>query len=72
MKNTSNPIFNLETCLDILDWFNDPDYDYINHILISKLDGEERVMRALPLISNRCAELIHAHANTPEAYPVAG
>ena len=72
MKNTSNPIYNLETYLDILDWFNDPDYDYINHILVSKLDGDERVRRALPIISKRCAELIRVHANTPEAYPMVG
>ena len=77
MKNTSKPVYNwqrtfrLETCLDILDWFNDPDFDYINHILVSKLDGEERIRRALPLISKHCAELIRVHANTPAAYPVA-
>lgn len=77
MKNTSKPVYNwqrtfrLETCLDILDWFNDPDFDYINHNLISKLDGEERICRALPIISKHCAELIRAHANTPAAYPVA-
>ena len=78
MKNTSKPVYNwqrtfrLETCLDILDWFNDPDFDYINHILVSKLDGEERVHRALPLISKHCAELVRSHANTPAAYPIAG
>ena len=73
MKNTSRPVYNLETCLDILDWFNDPDfeYKYINHILVSKLDGEERIRRALPLISKHCAELVRSHANTPAAYPVA-
>ena len=26
MKNTSKPVYNLEDCLDILDWFNDPDF----------------------------------------------
>lgn len=78
MKNTSKPVYNrqrtfrLETCLDILDWFNDPNFEYINHILVSKLDGEERIRRALPIISKHCAELIRAHANTPAAYPVAG
>ena len=72
MNDASNPTFDLDTCLDILDWFNDPDYSYINHILVSKLDGDERVNRALPLISKRCAELVQAHANTPKAYPMAG
>ena len=57
--------------LQILDWFNDPDFEYINHILVSKLDGEERIRRALPLISKHCAELVRSHANTPAAYPVA-
>ncbi|MGX8706007.1 MAG: hypothetical protein ACSW8J_05475 [bacterium] len=77
MKNTSKPVYNwqrtfrLETCLDILDWFNDPDFEYINHIFVSKLDGEERIRRALPLISKHCVELIRAYANTPAAYPVA-
>ena len=72
MKNTNQHSLSLGTCMDILDWFNDPDFEYINHILVSKLDGEERIRRALPLISKHCAELIRAHANTPAAYPIAG
>ena len=71
MKNTNQHTLSLGTCMDILDWFNDSYFDYINHILVSKLDGEERIRRTLPLISKHCAELIRVHANTPAAYPVA-
>ena len=39
---------NLETCMDIFDWFDDNSFEYINHILLFKVDGEERVKRALP------------------------
>ena len=72
MKNTAKIVYNLETCLDILDWFNDPEFEYINHILISKLDGDERVRRALPMIADHCRKLVRAHANTVNAYPVVG
>ena len=71
MKNTNQHTLSLGTCMDILDWFNDSYFDYINHILVSKLDGEERIRQALPLISKHCAELIRLHANTSAAYPVA-
>ena len=36
---------NIETLIDILDWFDDGLYDYLNHILLSKLDGEARIRR---------------------------
>ena len=35
-----------QICMDILDWFDDPYYDYLNHILIAKLDGKARVLGA--------------------------
>ena len=57
--------------MDILDWFDDPYYDYINHILIAKLDGEERIAGALPAIFDYCRELIAAHEGTESAYPMA-
>ena len=60
-----------EICMDILDWFDDPYYDYLNHILIAKLDGEERVRGALPTISDYCMELVTAHEGTEIAYPMA-
>ena len=71
MKDTRKNTLSFETCMDILDWFNDDTHDYITHILLAKLDGEERVRRALPIISKHCVELIRAYANTPAAYPVA-
>ena len=60
-----------EICMDILDWFDDPYYDYLNHTLIAKLDGEARVRGALPVISDYCMELVAAHDGTESAYPMA-
>ena len=37
-----------ETLMDILDWFDDGLYDYLNHILLTRLDGEARIRRAMP------------------------
>ena len=68
MKNNT---LSFQICMDILDWFDDPYNDYINHILIAKLNGEERVMGALPTISDYCRELIAAHEGTESAYPMA-
>lgn len=68
MKN----ILSFQTCMDILDWFNDSYYDYINHILIAKLDGEERVARALLAISDYCLNLVNANRASENAYPLAG
>ena len=39
-----------ETLMDVLDWFDDSLYDYVHHILLSKLDGEDRIRRAMPLL----------------------
>lgn len=66
-KNT----LSFEICMDILDWFDDPYYDYIHHILLSRLNGEERIMGALPTISDYCRELITTHEGTEYAYPMA-
>ena len=60
-----------EICMDILDWFDDPYYDYLNHILLAKLDGEQRIMGALTTISDYCRELIAANEGTEWAYPFA-
>ena len=68
MKNNT---LSFQICMDILDWFDDPYYDYINHILIAKLDGEERIAGVLPAISDYCRELIAAHEGTESAYPMA-
>jgi len=67
----NNNTLSFEICMDILDWFDDPYYDYLNHILLAKLDGEERVKGALPTISDHCMELVTAHEGTECAYPMA-
>ena len=72
MKDTRKHTLSFETCMDILDWFNDANYDYISHILISKLDGEERINRAMPKISEYCLDLVNAHRTSEDAYPLAG
>jgi len=57
-------------CMDVFDWFDDALYDYLNHIWLSKLDAEARIVRALPRIIDHAVELIAAHADTEVAYPV--
>jgi len=59
----------LEACMDIFDWYDDETYEYINHILLSKLDGEERVKRVLPELRKRARFLLRVHAGTEAAYP---
>lgn len=68
MKNNT---LSFEICMDILDWFDDPYYDYLYHSLIAKLDGEARVMGALPSISEYCWDLVAVHEGTESAYPMA-
>ena len=46
-------------------------FDYINHILVAKLDGEERINRALPAISEYCLNLVDAYRSSDNAYPLA-
>ena len=57
------------TLMDVLDWFDDSLYDYVHHILLAKLDGEERIRRALPLLHRHAEELIASHRGTECAYP---
>ncbi len=59
----------LDDCMDIFDWFDDSTYDYIRHILLSKLGGEERVKRALPELRKRARYLLKVHAGAEDAYP---
>ena len=58
-----------EQCMDILDWFDDPLYEYIGHILLSKLDGEDRVHRALGCLIEHANRLLVTHKDTESAYP---
>ena len=69
-KTESGKHLTLDRCADILDWFSDPQYDYINHILIAKLDGERRLKRALPELSGYCLDLVIAHMGLEDAYPI--
>ena len=71
MKNMNHHTNSLGTCMDILDWFNDSYFDYINHIMVAKLDGEERINRTLPAISEYCLNLVDAHRASDNAYPLA-
>lgn len=71
MKNTNQHTLSLGTCMDILDWFNGSYFDYINHILVAKLDGEELINRALPAISEYCLNLVDAYRSSDNAYPLA-
>jgi hypothetical protein len=59
----------LAECMDIFDWFDDPTYEYIQHILLAKLDGEARVARALRMLCEQADELIASHREKEEAYP---
>ena len=58
-----------ETIMDILDWFDDSLFDYINHILLSKLDGERRIQLALPDLRLYAQELVERYRDTQRAYP---
>ena len=58
-----------ETLMDVLDWFDDSLYDYVHHILLSNLDGEERISKAMPLLQRHAEELIASHRDTECAYP---
>ena len=61
--------FDFETCMDIFDWFDDNTFEYINHILLCKIDGEERVKRALPALRKHARWLLNLHSGTEHAYP---
>ena len=64
MKDTATPRLSIEACMDILDWFNDECFDYLNHIMLAKLDGDKRVERALPSIAEYCLKLVNAYRDT--------
>ncbi len=59
MKN-----LNFEICMDILDWYDDDLYDFINHILTSKVDGSKRIQRALPHLQTHVQNLVEQNRNT--------
>ena len=59
----------LAECMDVFDWFDDPTYEYIHHILLAKLDGETRVARALRALCEQADALIANNRGTESAYP---
>ena len=60
---------NIEILMDILDWFDDGLYDYLDHILLTKPDGEVRIRRAMPELRKYARSLVAAHRGTDRAYP---
>lgn len=69
MKSRRFP-FTLDECMDVLDWFDAPEYEYLNHIWLSKLDGEARLARALPEIRKHARRLLDINRGTESAYPM--
>ena len=63
-------IMGLPQCMDIFDWFDDPAYEFLNHICLAKLDADERIARALPHIIEEAAALLAAHVDREDAYPI--
>ena len=63
-------IHTLAECMDIFDWFDDPTYEYIHHILLAKIDGDARVAQALGALCEQAEKLIVHHRGTESAYPV--
>jgi len=61
--------YDLDTCMDIFDWFGTDDFEYLSHIWLTKMDGEERLKRALPSIRQRAMRLVRAHRGCEDAYP---
>ena len=66
MKRTP---MSLDTCMDIFDWFDAPEFDWLMHIYLSKLDGEERLKRVLPQLRWKARKLVNAHRGCEDAYP---
>lgn len=62
--------YTLEVCMDVFDWFNDATFDYIAHVIESKIDGEERARRVLPELRKRAKWLVKIHQGTECAYPL--
>ncbi len=57
-----------EICMDIFDWYDAPLYEHITHILLSKLDGEERIRRAFPALQEHATQLLDQHRDDEDAF----
>ena len=42
--------------------------NYITHILLSKLDGEERIRRAFPALQEHATQLLDQHRDDEDAF----
>ena len=62
-------IHTLAQCMDIFEWFDDPTYEYIHHVLLTKLGGDARVAQALDILCEQAEKLIADHRGTESAYP---
>ena len=69
MKSRRFP-FTLDECMDVLDWFDAPEYEYLNHIWLSKSDANERLARVLPEIRKKARRLLDMNRDTEAAYPM--
>ena len=61
---------NLEALMDILDWYDDGLYDYIDHILLTKVDGAERVRRTMPQLRKYTQESWSRHTGARKTPPL--
>lgn len=59
----------VDELMDILDWFDDIRYEHLAHILLTKLDAEERIARAMPELYRHAEWLVNLHRGTDAAYP---
>ncbi len=50
-------------CMDVFDCHDATLYEYLTHILLSKIDAEQRVARALPHLIARAEELVAAYGD---------
>ena len=69
MKSRRFP-FTLDECMDVLDWFDAPEFEYLNHIWLTKIDAEERLAWALPEIRKNARRLLDINRGTEAAYPM--
>ena len=59
----------VQTCLDIFEWFSDTKFAYVAHIVANKADGEQRARHALPDMRKRAKWLLDTYSGTEAAYP---
>jgi len=60
----------LDQCMDVLDWFDDPLYEYMYDILVSKLDADARVKRTFVGLVAHVERLMSKHQGMENEYPM--